>query len=185
MRRAAACNQMSGAALIDAGEASRSPRLNGIFIQRGFERSMSGRLSRAAMAGRIASRFAQAPARPFARRLGLSLAASLLLAVTATGPCLAQDDAVKAKRPSFIPLPPERPSDITPGTPSIVAPVPSALAPAAPPAPTANPVRAFRPLPAAPRQRMHACGLEWQKMKMDGTARDKTWRDFADVCLSR
>jgi hypothetical protein len=181
IRRAATCNQIGDAALIYAVEASRSPRPSAIFIQCGFEGSMSGRRSRADMVGRIVSGFAEAPAGP----LVLSAFVSLLLALTAAGLCLAQDDAAKAKRSIFIPLPPERPSDITPGTPSIAAPVPAPPAPEAPPAPTANPVRAFRPLPAASRQQMHACGLEWQKMKMDGTARDKTWRDFADVCLSK
>ena len=40
------------------------------------------------------------------------------------------------------------------------------------------------PLPTASRQRMHACGLEWQAIKMAGRATDKTWRDFAEACLS-
>ncbi|WP_395664405.1 hypothetical protein [Methylocella sp.] len=45
--------------------------------------------------------------------------------------------------------------------------------------------RAFRPLPAAPRARMRACGEEWRTMKRDGAARDKNWRDFAETCLKR
>jgi hypothetical protein len=32
---------------------------------------------------------------------------------------------------------------------------------------------------------MHACGLEWQKMKQSGTAGDKTWYDFARICLAK
>jgi hypothetical protein len=32
---------------------------------------------------------------------------------------------------------------------------------------------------------MHACGLEWQEMKETGAAADKTWFDFALVCLAK
>ena len=45
--------------------------------------------------------------------------------------------------------------------------------------------RAFRPLPAASRARMRVCGEEWRAMKLEGAARDKNWRDFAETCLKR
>jgi hypothetical protein len=32
---------------------------------------------------------------------------------------------------------------------------------------------------------MHACGLEWQKMKETGAAADTTWFDFALICLAK
>jgi hypothetical protein len=32
---------------------------------------------------------------------------------------------------------------------------------------------------------MHACGLEWQKMKETGATADKTWFDFARICLAK
>lgn len=40
-------------------------------------------------------------------------------------------------------------------------------------------------LPKASRQRMHACGVEWQKLKMTGQTIDKNWLDFAEICLSQ
>jgi hypothetical protein len=39
-------------------------------------------------------------------------------------------------------------------------------------------------LPAASRARMHQCGIEWQALKMSGGAVEKTWRNFAAVCLA-
>lgn len=39
-------------------------------------------------------------------------------------------------------------------------------------------------LPAAPRARMRECGENWQKIKMSGEAGDRTWREFATVCLT-
>ncbi len=38
-------------------------------------------------------------------------------------------------------------------------------------------------LPQASRTKMHQCGEKWRKMKMDGQARGKTWRTFAEKCL--
>jgi hypothetical protein len=32
---------------------------------------------------------------------------------------------------------------------------------------------------------MHVCGLEWQKMKETGAAANKTWLDFALICLAK
>jgi hypothetical protein len=32
---------------------------------------------------------------------------------------------------------------------------------------------------------MHACGLEWQKMKETGAAAGKTWYEFATFCLTK
>lgn len=32
---------------------------------------------------------------------------------------------------------------------------------------------------------MHACALEWQNAKKTGLAADKTWFEFAQVCLAK
>lgn len=151
------------------------------FVLSGFEQSMSWRRSRAS---KYSSRSARAFARPLALAFAIGLSMTVIVIVTATGRCFAQEEPAKSKRLLNVPMPPERPANIDTGAPAVTAPISPAptvtwLAPAAAPA------RGFRPLPAASRERMHACGLEWQKMKMDGTARDKTWRDFADVCLSK
>ncbi len=39
-------------------------------------------------------------------------------------------------------------------------------------------------LPSAPRSRMLACGEAWHVMKMNGTAGDDSWREFAFKCLA-
>ncbi len=138
-------------------------------------------------------------------------AASALAFIAAIVPATvaAQDVAIKPPPTAVPPLPPARPADIAVGVGVGVA-NGEALAPAAP-APTTPPVAqtptalteappatapqnpqasawkagATGPLPVASRRRMHECGLEWQKMKMSGQAVDKSWRDFAEICLSR
>lgn len=99
-----------------------------------------------------------------------ALLAGVLAAAAATA---AAQDGGRKSRPASVPLPPPRPADL------------AAPPPAASPPPTDPNAAAFgfRPLPAAPRERMHACGEEWRKMKIEGAARNKTWRDFADDCL--
>jgi hypothetical protein len=129
------------------------------------------------------------------RGAALCLSAALCVAVAAapTTGALAQESAAKPKPPAVAPLPPARPANIDAGSADAGVPPPPVAAanPQAPPpvAPDANVASwkagATGPLPAASRQRMHACGLEWQKMKMAGQTIDKSWRDFAQVCLSR
>ncbi|PNG25207.1 hypothetical protein CR492_14625 [Methylocella silvestris] len=126
--------------------------------------------------------------RPLARPAKLRAAATLLIAASlfhvAINPAPAQEVAPRMRPGASIPLPPQRPADLG-GAPA-AAPVPSP-----PPGPqvespaakSADSPFGFRPLPPAPRERMHACGLEWRKMKMEGAARDKIWRDFAEECL--
>lgn len=118
------------------------------------------------------------------------VAAALCLAVVNAAACAAQaqDDSSRSK-PAFIaPLPPRRPPDL--GGAHIAPPTapPSAPSLPEPPLATSPPassvVDAPHPLPPASRERMHACGLEWQKMKASGEATDKTWREFAQICLT-
>jgi hypothetical protein len=133
----------------------------------------------------------------FGRRgAALCLSAALCVAAAAapaTG-ALAQDSAAKPKPPAVAPLPPARPANIDAGSADAGARPPPAAAPVNPQAPppvAPNPnvaswtAGSTGPLPAASRQRMHACGLEWQKMKMGGQALDKSWRDFGQICLTR
>jgi len=111
----------------------------------------------------------------------------LAAAQLALRPAFALDAAAKPN-PSFAaPLPPARPADPAGGRATID--FPSA------PAISSTPIEAARPqrepsapprnLPPASRARMHACGLEWQKMKETGAAVDKTWLDFALICLAK
>jgi hypothetical protein len=101
---------------------------------------------------------------------------------------------------SSTPLPPERPAALSP--------MPPASAPAAPqPNDTqANPVPpvpqkepdepidntrfndgpgTMLKLPPASHARMHQCAVEWQNMKLAGTAEEKIWFNFARKCLTR
>lgn len=41
------------------------------------------------------------------------------------------------------------------------------------------------PWPPADRAALHACALEWQRMKETGAAREMIWRDFRRDCLAR
>ncbi len=125
-----------------------------------------------------------------------------ILSFTCPAAALAQEDQTRSK--SATPLPPARPShkaapQATP--PLSPAPMPQAAVPKAPssvaaPAPAAPPPAPAPPvttagdddppnLPAASRGRMHECGKEWQSMKAAGQTVDKTWRQFAQVCLIR
>jgi hypothetical protein len=132
----------------------------------------------------------------------LTAALAVVAAIASMTDAAAQDPAAKAKS-TVTPLPPARPANI--GGDSVIAGVPPLPAttptiPQAPPqaqtvaqTPTSQQTSrdialapgATGPLPTASRQRMHACGLEWQTIKMTGHAIDKTWRDFAEICLSR
>ncbi|VFU07206.1 conserved protein of unknown function [Methylocella tundrae] len=106
---------------------------------------------------------------------------------------MAQEPNPKAKPGLIMPLPPSRPANLgSPPAAAIPAPVAPPTAAPQPPAPDTAPAAPVQsttarphPLPVASRQRMHECGAEWQKMKMDGSARDKTWHDFAEICLAR
>jgi hypothetical protein len=116
-------------------------------------------------------------------RLGLALGLGAALATQA----LAQDVSERPK-PSFTaPLPPPRPLDLDGDRANVAAPASPTLA--APTAPTTVPAASATTtpqiLPPASRERMHACGLEWQKMKIAGDAKDKTWLDFAQTCLAQ
>jgi hypothetical protein len=103
----------------------------------------------------------------------------LAAAQLALRPAFALDAAAKPN-PSFTaPLPPARPAGRAGARATIDFPSAPAISPAPIEAPTP------RNLPPASRARMHACGLEWQKMKETGAAADKTWLDFARICLAK
>jgi hypothetical protein len=112
----------------------------------------------------------------------------LAAAQLALRPTLALDAAAKPN-PSFTaPLPPPRPAGPAGGGRATIdfpsAPAISA-APIEAPTPQLNPPPPPRDLPPASRARMHACGLEWQKMKETGGTADTTWFDFALICLAK
>lgn len=128
------------------------------------------------------------PARTDALRPLIHALAWLILTATQLGlwPAFALDAVVKSN-PSFTaPLPPARPASpagnqATTGDPSPPAISTAPAETSTPPPPAPQP----RNLPQATRARMHACGLEWQKMKESGAAADKVWLDFAQICLAK
>jgi hypothetical protein len=90
----------------------------------------------------------------------------------------------KSRAPTKNPVPPK------PVTPSAPAPQSApAETPTSPPAraPVDVDVDKLQPynLPPASRERMHQCGDEWRKLKMDGHSTGLTWRIFAEKCLPR
>jgi hypothetical protein len=107
----------------------------------------------------------------------------LIAALASSQHVVALDGAAKPSLPFTVPLPPPRPESrsVTQGT--------ATSSPAAPalvqPAPQQETPRQPRYLPPASRARMHACGQEWQKLKETGLAADKTWFEFAQVCLAK
>jgi hypothetical protein len=111
------------------------------------------------------------------------------LAVTAPPPFLwpafAASEALRTNSRSTVPLPPERPP--APAQGPVTIDTPPAQATPAVPKETTTAVQDLQPrvLPQASRARMHACGLEWQKMKQSGATADKTWFDFARICLTK
>jgi hypothetical protein len=40
-------------------------------------------------------------------------------------------------------------------------------------------------LPPASRETMHACAVEWAKLKLESRGPLPIWRDFAGECLTR
>ena len=111
----------------------------------------------------------------------------LAAAQFALRPTFALDAAAKPSPPFMVPLPPARPAgpvggratiDFPPAPPISGPPIGAARPQREPPAPPRN-------LPPASRARMHACGLEWQKMKETGAAANNTWLDFALICLAK
>jgi len=98
--------------------------------------------------------------------------------------------AAKARSPAKSRAPAKNPVPAKPVAPSAPAPQPApAETPASPPAraPVDVDVDKLQPynLPPASRERMHQCGDEWRKLKMDGHSTGLTWRIFAEKCLPR
>jgi hypothetical protein len=113
----------------------------------------------------------------------LALAAAHL----ALPPAFALDAPEKPNPSVTAPLPPARPTVPAAGRGTIDSPQAPAIsaAPIEAPGPQQDPPPQPRKLPPASRARMHACGLEWQKMKETGAATDKIWFDFAQICLTK
>lgn len=111
----------------------------------------------------------------------------LATAQLALRPAFALDAAEKPNPLFTAPLPPARPASPAGGRATIDSPQAPAIsaAPIEAPRPQRDPPPQPRNLPPASRARMHACGLAWQKMKETGAAADKTWRDFARICLAK
>ncbi len=113
-------------------------------------------------------------------RTGFSVA---ILGVAMLQAAYAQDERGRTRTSAVSPpIPVSRPSNLpAPAEPAKTA------APPATPAPARKTVAVLAPpphdLPVATRARMHACGAEWQRMKMSGEAADKIWRVFAQSCL--
>ena len=87
------------------------------------------------------------------------------------------------------PLPPPRPSNLG-APPASTAPAPRAPASGKPAPDSAKADETFdldHPpmLPSASRERMSACGREWQAVKKAGKDVDIGWREFATRCLTR
>jgi hypothetical protein len=86
------------------------------------------------------------------------------------------------------PQPPRRPQFEQPATPEN-APSPQSAPQAAPAgrAPVDVDVDKLQPynLPLASRERMHQCGEEWRKLKIEGRSAGLIWRGFAEKCLTR
>ncbi len=77
-----------------------------------------------------------------------------------------------------VPLPPPRPSSLSPGGAAPVLKQPEAVAPAA--------ITSAEPeAPEPSREQLRACSLEWRNMKKSGAAVGLIWRDFSKSCLGR
>jgi len=111
----------------------------------------------------------------------------LAAAELALRPAFALDTAEKSTLSFTAPLPPARPAGLAGGGATSDFPSAPAIsaAPIEAPTPQPDPSPQPRNLPPASRARMHACGLEWQKMKETGAAADNTWHDFARICLAK
>ncbi len=93
----------------------------------------------------------------------------------------------KAPAPAAAVRKPQPPRRISPAEPKDeTAPVQSAppKAPLPVPAPPDTSVPPPR-LPPAPREKMHACAVEWAKLKLETHGPLPLWRDFAGECLTR
>jgi hypothetical protein len=94
--------------------------------------------------------------------------------------CLGAGDAKaqgsKTSQAANTPLPPRRPSEFgaPPATPAERQP--------GPPAPTTG--TDHPPDVVLDREMIRSCGAQWQKMKMDGSASGKSWREFSRECAT-
>ena len=91
-------------------------------------------------------------------------------------------DAAAQAQTRATPLPPPRPANL--GAPP-ASPTPSLPTQAAGKAEEPFDIDHPPMLPGASRERMSACGREWQAVKKAGKDVDIGWREFATSCLTR
>lgn len=93
-------------------------------------------------------------------------------------------DAAAQAQTRATPLPPPRPANL--GAPP-ASPTPSPSLPTQAAGKVEEPFDIDHPpmLPGASRERMSACGREWQAVKKAGKDIDIGWREFATRCLTR
>jgi hypothetical protein len=118
---------------------------------------------------------------------GFSASICFVATLATQAAAFAQTDENRPRPIFTAPFPPARPAEfaITKRQldPSPVPTAPLTASPMIPRAVAATALPLSRSLPPVPRERMRACGLEWQAKKLSGAAGDKTWRDFALTCL--
>jgi hypothetical protein len=112
----------------------------------------------------------------------VTVCAGSSLAAPVTVAAAANRGATRAE--AAVPLPPPRPAELGRRRDDVVL-RGVTEAPTSAPAQVVTVATAPRALPQATRERMHACGLEWQQIKWSGSAGERTWRDFATECLPR
>ncbi len=134
--------------------------------------------------------------------LALALTGMTTIAASADGVQVGQEMAQGAPQDpgvSSAPLPPKRPAalEATQPSPASIAPQPEDTQANTAPAPQKEPDEpidntrfndgpgTMLKLPTASHARMHQCAVEWQNMKLAGTAEEKTWFNFARKCLTR
>jgi hypothetical protein len=127
-----------------------------------------------------------AQSQPMGQAMSQSLAQDSASQNSLSSQNASKPNAGKATAPFSAPLPPRRPAESTPLSAAPVAPTSTLSEPGGTPSPAASGAGDLppHPLPAASRERMHACGVEWRNMKASGAATDKTWREFAQTCLA-
>lgn len=95
----------------------------------------------------------------------------------------------KSVAPTTKPAPPLRPPHVAPQpvTPAPVHPAhqEGGAKPAPPELPPLDTSTPPPKLPPAAREKMHACALEWMKVKQQARAPWPMWKDFATGCLTR
>ncbi len=115
------------------------------------------------------------------RVLLVMLSAALFVGPVASQTRLKEDRAAAKKkappRALEIPAPPRH----APHEPQAPVAVVKPPLPVPPPDTSSPPPR----LPPASREKMHACAVQWAKLRLEAQAPPPMWRDFAGKCLTR